>query len=88
MLTILLTIGIISIDVGKLTIKPIANARIHFSKKSGTKPKFIKVRTRDIEKDIPNDNKTPNKIVEYFLFTLTIGIIPNGKITEGEQNKH
>jgi len=54
-------------DVGKLTIKPIANARIHFSRKSGTKPRFIKVRTIDMEKDMPNDINAPNRIVEYLL---------------------
>jgi len=54
-------------DVGKLTMYPTANARAHFSRKLGTKPRFIKVRTKDMEKDMPNDINAPNKIVEYLL---------------------
>jgi len=44
------------------------NARSHFSRKLETKPKFVKVRINDIEKDIPNDINNPNRIVEYLLF--------------------
>ena len=60
--------GIITSDVGKPTIKPIINPWIHFSKKLGTKPKFIKVRIKDRVKAMANDINTPNKTVEYFLF--------------------
>jgi hypothetical protein len=49
---------------GKLTTKPIKNPKAT-SKNSGTKPKLIKVRTKDIAKDMPKDIKAPNKTVEY-----------------------
>jgi len=65
--TILLTIGIKIREVGRLTAKPTANARSHISKKLGTNPKFIIVRTKDMEKDMPSDINTPNKIVAYFI---------------------
>jgi len=72
--TTVLTIGVIAIDVGTLTIKPIMNARIHVSKKWGTKPRFIEVSVKDMEKDMPNDIRTANNITEYFLF-IFIAII-------------
>jgi len=72
--TIFLTHGIITSDVGKLTKKPIINARIHFSTKLGPKPKFIQVRIKDIENDMPNDINAPNNIGEYFFFNFMIVI--------------
>ena len=62
-------------DVGTLTIKPIMNARIHLSKKLGTKPKFKSVRVKDMEKDMPNDIRTANNIMEYFLFIFMVTIV-------------
>lgn len=74
--TSLLTNGIISSDVGRLTTKPNAKERNHLSKKSGTKPKFTMVRIKDMEKDMPKDMKTPNRIVAYFLFIFNLTTIP------------
>jgi len=74
--TILLTTGTITNDVGKLTAKPVKKARTHLSKNSGTKPRFTKVRTRDIEKDMPRDINAQNKTVEYLTLTLTATTSP------------
>jgi len=74
--TILLTTGTITNDVGKLTAKPVKKARTHLSKNSGTKPRFTKVRTRDIEKDMPKDMNAQNKTVEYLTLTLTATTSP------------
>jgi len=65
--TILLTAGMITKEVGKLTAKPIKKALNHLVGKSGTRPKLINVRTKDIAKDMPSDIKKPNKtFLKYF----------------------
>lgn len=51
------------------------NPRIHLSKKVGTKPKLMRVRMKDIENDIDNTIKNPNKSVEYFLFIFTVNAL-------------
>jgi len=61
-----------AMDVGNATINPSINPRNHISKKLETKPMFIRVRIKDIAKDMINDTSTPNKISEYFLFIFII----------------
>lgn len=68
-------IGTTSKDIGKATRKPMVNPRIHLSKKVGTKPKLMRVRMKDIENDIDNAIKNPNKSVEYFLFIFMINAL-------------
>ena len=75
MSTIFLTVGIIISDVGKLTTKPIMNARGHFSK-NPAKPTFANVRVRDIENDMPNDINVANSNVEYFLSIFIMVTVP------------
>jgi hypothetical protein len=74
LLTILLTIGIIIKDAGRLTMKPMMNARGHFSK-NPAKPTFANVKARDIENYMLNDVKTANSIMEYFLSIFIITTI-------------
>jgi len=62
-------------DVGKPTKKPIVHALTHLSKKSGAKPKFIIVRIKDMENDMPNDIKAANKNEENFLSIFIIVVV-------------
>jgi len=68
--TIFLETGTITREIGRATMKLMANPRIHFSKKPGTKPRFITVRVKDIKKDMTKDISTPNKTVEYLLLSF------------------
>jgi len=60
--------GIINSDVGRLTANPTAKAVAHLSGNSGAKPKFTKVKTRDMKNDIPRETKMAKSSTEYLLF--------------------
>lgn len=68
----LLIHGIITKDIGKPTMKPIAEPLIHLVKRLEEKPVLINVRTSDIERDIAKDINIPKMIVEYFLLIFII----------------